>query len=216
MINLPLAAQLSHVLCLGAHCDDVEIGCGGVLMSLARARPEIRFTVVVFASDGKRAAETKAAMQQIFPAGAQLDLRLHQFRDGFFPADWAEVKRQFESIKQVCNPDLVLTHYERDKHQDHRVLSELTWNTFRTHVILEYEIPKYDGDFGQPNLYAPLTADVVEHKVQMLLESFPSQAGRNWFTADLFKAQMRLRGMECNAESGYAEAFYARKLRLQC
>jgi LmbE family N-acetylglucosaminyl deacetylase len=215
MINLPLGVGLRHVLCLGAHCDDIEIGCGGTLVTLARAHPQLSFTIAVFASNQTRRPETEAAIRNLFPPGSQVELHVDEFRDGFFPAAWSDIKQRVEQIRRGCNADLVLTHCEHDRHQDHRVISELTWNTFRDHQILEYEIPKYDGDLGRPGVYMPLTADVVTHKTHTLLESFPSQAGKRWFTADLFQGLMRIRGMECNAESGFAEAFYARKIRLQ-
>lgn len=215
MLSLPFGSALRQVLCLGAHCDDIEIGCSGALMTLACKHPKITFTLVVFASDEGRRRETESAVRRLFPEDAQVDLQVLEFRDGFFPAHWSEIKDCLEAIKRSCSPDLVLTHYEHDRHQDHRIISELAWNTFRDHLILEYEIPKYDGDLGRPNVYFPLASDIATRKTNALLESFPSQAGKRWFTADLFQGFMRIRGMECNSESGFAEAFYARKLRLQ-
>jgi len=215
MLNLPLGRQARLVLCLGAHCDDIEIGCGGALWSLARNHPQTEFVIAVFASDDDRERETRAAIERILGT-AKHQLVLHRHRDGFFPAEWVAVKASFEALKAFGSPDVVLTHQENDRHQDHRIISELTWNTFRSHLVLEYEIPKYDGDFGQPNAYIPLAADAVDQKVAILMSSFPSQLGKRWFTEDLFRGLMRLRGMECNAPSGYAEAFYARKMRLEC
>jgi LmbE family N-acetylglucosaminyl deacetylase len=212
MMTLPLSGDLREVLVLGAHCDDVEIGCGGTLLALARACPQVRLHIALFSGDDARAAESRAAVQRLLPPDVQHEIEIHAFRDGFFPAEQAGIKERFEELKGRCNPDIVFTHFGRDAHQDHRVVSELTWNTFRNNLVLEYEIPKYDGDLGRPNFYAPLAADVTQHKIDTLLECFPSQAGKRWFTGDLFAALMRLRGMECNAPSGFAEAFHARKL----
>lgn len=211
MMTLPLGSEVREVLCLGAHCDDIEIGCGATLALLARSRPEVRLHVVVFSGEGGRAAETRAAFARLLPA-CQVQLELHEFRDGFFPVRREEIKERFEQLKARCRPDLIFTHHEHDRHQDHRIICELTWNTFRDQLLLEYEIPKWDGDLGRPSFYVPLPREVVTHKADTLLECFASQAGKRWFTRDLFEALMRLRGMECNAESGFAEAFYARKI----
>ena len=211
MIALPLGENVREVLVLGAHCDDVEIGCGGTLAALARARPDIRVHIAVFSSNSIREAETRKAIARLLPAPTVYELEIHQCRDGFLPSEWPVVKELFEDLKNRCEPQVVLTHYEQDRHQDHRVVSELTWNTFRNHLIFEYEVPKYDGDLGRPTLYLPLEPEIVRHKVDTLIECFPSQAGKAWFAHDLFQALMRLRGMECNAPSGFAEAFYARK-----
>lgn len=212
MMTLSLSGDLREVLVLGAHCDDVEIGCGGTLLALARACPQVRLHIALFSGDDARADESRAAIRRLLPSGVQHEVKIHAFRDGFFPTEQAGIKERFEELKGSCNPDIVFTHFGRDAHQDHRVVSELTWNTFRNNLVLEYEIPKYDGDLGRPNFYAPVAADVTQHKIDTLLECFPSQRGKRWFTADLFAALMRLRGMECNAPSGFAEAFHARKL----
>jgi LmbE family N-acetylglucosaminyl deacetylase len=212
---LPLSfAGLQEALVLGAHCDDVEIGCGGTLCALA-ARPNLKLHVAVFSGDAVRTAETRAAIDKLL-RGANYQLDVFEFRDGFFPVQWAAIKEQFELLKGRCRPDVVFTHYADDKHQDHRLLSELTLNTFRSQAIFEYEIPKYDGDLGRPQLYVPLSAEQVNRKLAALLESFASQAGKRWFSEELFRSLLRLRGMECNAESGYAEAFFARKWTLRC
>jgi LmbE family N-acetylglucosaminyl deacetylase len=216
MLSLPLGEKLREVLVLGAHCDDVEIGCGGTLATIARECPQVQLRIVVFAGESVRATETRAAIARLLPAGARCELEVLQFRDGFFPMDWAAIKERFEELKRRCDPDLVLTHCEHDRHQDHRTICELTWNTFRDHLVLEYEIPKYDGDLGRPAVFVPLSGEAVQHKIDTLLQCFASQAGKRWFTAELFAGLMRVRGMECNAESGYAEAFYARKIRLSC
>jgi LmbE family N-acetylglucosaminyl deacetylase len=216
MLSLSLGDEnLREVLFLGAHCDDVEIGCGGTLAALGRARPDVQLHVVMFSSDSTRAAESRAALARLLPADAKCRVEMHEFRDGFMPMQWAAIKERFEELKRRCRPDLIFTHHEHDRHQDHRAVCELTWNTFRDHTVLEYEIPKYDGDLGRPGVFVPLTRETVQHKIDTLLQSFASQAGKRWFSADLFSGLMRLRGMECNAESGFAEAFYARKLRVQ-
>jgi LmbE family N-acetylglucosaminyl deacetylase len=212
MTPLSFTENLREVLFLGAHCDDVEIGCGGTLAALARECPQAHLRIVVFSGDEVRAPETRAAIAALLPAAARYDLEIASFRDGFFPDHWPQIKEYFEGLRRRCNPDVIFTHYEHDRHQDHRTVCELTWNTFRDHTVLEYEIPKYDGDLGRPSVYVALPAELVEHKTRALLTCFASQAGKRWFTADLFAALMRLRGMECNASSGFAEAFYARKV----
>ncbi len=212
MLSLPLGERLREVLFLGAHCDDVEIGCGGTMLALGRQHAEVRINIVVFSGDAARVMETRAAIGRLLPKEVDCRLEFHEFRDGYFPAQWPQIKECIEGLKGRCSPDLIFTHHQHDRHQDHRTVCELVWNTFRNHTILEYEIPKYDGDLGRPGLYVPLTADVVDKKIDALLECFVSQRGKRWFTADLFRSVMRLRGMECNAESGFAEAFHARKL----
>jgi len=202
---------LRQVLCLGAHCDDVEIGCGGTLIELGRRFPGARFQWVVLSADEVREPETRAAAARLH-AGADHKVEVARFPGSYFPSAHREIKDYFEALKGWLDPDLILTHRLEDRHQDHRLVAELTWNTFRGHTILEYEIPKYEGDLGQPNVYVPLARDAVDRKVEALLECFPSQRQRPWFTADLFLAQLRLRGIECNAPSGFAEAFHARKL----
>ena len=212
MLSAGLFDRVREVLCLGAHCDDIEIGCGGLLSTLALAQPQARFRFVVMAGSAERTAETHNALERLLPAGRGFDLQVLGFRDGFFPADWERIKAAFEGLKAGPLPDLVLTHYGDDRHQDHRVVNELTWNTFRNHLVLEYEIPKWDSDLGRPQVFLPLDAPTVDRKVNALLEAFASQRARNWFTEDLFRGFMRMRGMECNAPSGFAEAFHVRKL----
>ena len=200
-----------QVLCLGAHSDDIEIGCGGAILQLARQYPECAFHWAVFSATGPRAEEARRAAARF--AGSRLrTLVLQEFRDGFMPFEGARVKEVFEELKQTVSPDLIFTHQPRDAHQDHRQICELTWNTFRNHLILEYEIPKYDGDMGQPSVFMPLSPEVRDQKVQFLMESFPSQSVKSWFSPETFLGLMRLRGMECAAPDGYAEAFYCRKL----
>ncbi len=199
------------VLCLGAHCDDIEIGCGGTLIELSRRHPQARFVWAVFAGDDVRERETRAAAAALL-AGAGVTVEVHRFRESFFPYVGSQIKDAFESLRSRVTPDLVLTHHLSDRHQDHRMLAELTWNTFRNHAILEYEIPKYEGDLGQPQVYCPLAAESAELKIGTLLDCFPSQRSRQWFDAELFRGHLRLRGMECNSPSRYAEAFHARKI----
>ena len=213
-LSLPRdAAEPLNVLCLGAHSDDIEIGCGGTILFLARNFPNCVFHWVVLSADGVRAAEAQQASALFAGAKAVRGPLLISFRDGFFPFEGAEVKTTFEELKAI-SPDLIFTHSRQDSHQDHRLVAELTWNTFRDHFILEYEIPKYDGDMGQPSVFVPLETGVSEKKVQYLMDAFQSQRGKRWFRPDTFLSLMRLRGMECNSPSGYAEAFYCRKLVL--
>jgi LmbE family N-acetylglucosaminyl deacetylase len=208
------ASGVSRVLCLGAHCDDIEIGSAGFLMALIDANPKIEVRWHVFGGTEERAAETRKAAAEVLRGAARVQVDCSSHRNSFFPAAYAELKEEMESVKRDARPDLVLTHGRDDLHQDHRVINELTWNAFRDHLVLEYEIPKYDGDFGRPNFYAPLEETFARRKLDMLMECFPSQRERRWFTRDLFQGVMRLRGMECNAPSGLAEAFCVRKLSL--
>jgi LmbE family N-acetylglucosaminyl deacetylase len=203
-----------NILCLGAHSDDIEIGCGGTILSLAQKYSNSVFHWVVLSAEGVRATEARQASALFAGAKALRGPLLKSFRDGFFPFDGAEVKETFEELKAI-SPDLIFTHSRQDSHQDHRLVAELTWNTFRDHFILEYEIPKYDGDLGQPSVFVPLESGVCEKKVQYLMDSFQSQRTKRWFRQDTFLSLMRLRGMECNSPSGYAEAFYCRKLVLE-
>lgn len=201
------------VLCVGAHCDDIEIGAGGTILKLIRDYPSLHFHWVVLSSDASRAAEARAAAAQ-FLEGASSTVMINEFRNSFFPYVGAEIKEYFEQIKRDVKPDLVLTHYRHDLHQDHRVVCELTWNSFRDHLILEYEIPKYDGDLGNPNCYVELDEAICRRKVDIIMRSFASQRDKQWFTEDTFLALLRLRGIEANSAGRYAEAFYGRKLVL--
>jgi LmbE family N-acetylglucosaminyl deacetylase len=218
MISLGLGFQPSEplqILCLGAHSDDIEIGCGGTILRLAEQYPHCLVYWVVFSAVGVRAAEARRAAA-LFAGPANLEgPHLQSFRDGFMPFVGAEVKSVFEEVKQRFSPDLIFTHNRSDAHQDHRLLGELTWNTFRDHLVLEYEIPKYDGDLGQPQLFVPLSREICQKKVNFLMDSFESQKTKRWFDPETFWGLMRLRGMECNAPSGYAEAFYGRKLVIE-
>jgi LmbE family N-acetylglucosaminyl deacetylase len=204
---------IRRVLCLGAHADDIEIGCGGTVLKLVAQYPRAEFRWVVFSADGVRRDEAEASASRFLEGAGAAQVEVRSFRDGFFPYEGGDIKNEFERLKKTIAPDLVFTHYGRDLHQDHRLLSELTWNTFRDHLILEYEIPKYDGGLGSPNLFVPLSPEEKRRKLELLLSVFPSQAVKPWYDEATFEAILRLRGIESNAPSGYSEAFYCRKLR---
>lgn len=206
--------QQRTILCIGAHADDIEIGCGGTLLLLRESFPDLKFHWMVFTASGLRANEASKGAQ-LFAEGCQKEVILKSYRDGFLPYLGAEVKDCFEDVKSKIEPDIIFTHWGGDAHQDHRLLSELTWNTFRNHMILEYEIPKYDGDLGRPNVFVPLDSGTCEKKMDYLFTAFASQGDKKWFSRETFMGLMRIRGMESNAPSGYAEAFYARKVILQ-
>ena len=201
-----------RVLALGAHCDDIEIGCGGTLLSLLSSHPNVCLDWVVFTSNPVRAREAQASAERFLRGAKEKRVVLKEFRNGYFPDQWARIKDDFEALKAEVKPDLVLTHHMQDLHQDHRTLAELTWNTFRDHLILEYEVPKYDSDLGSPNFFVPLDREVAAAKARTLVECFASQRDKHWFTEDTFLGLMRLRGIQCAAPQGYAEGFYARKL----
>jgi LmbE family N-acetylglucosaminyl deacetylase len=201
------------VLALGAHCDDIEIGCGATLAALAHSHPNARFIWITLSADPVRAAETRAAADALLPATVNKTVRIESFRGSYFPSSGEALKDCFETFKPYA-PDLVFTHCRGDLHQDHRIVNELTWNTFRDHAILEYEIAKFDGDLGTPNVFMPLTRQQVDDKCRVLMDCFPSQHARAWFTPETFASLARLRGVECNAPGGYAEAFFGRKIRL--
>jgi LmbE family N-acetylglucosaminyl deacetylase len=213
-LNLPTDRR-PLILCIGAHCDDIEIGCGGTLLGLAGSRTDARFVWAIFTGDQSRQNEATKSARSMFPEDLPVELRLHDFPDGRLPYAGTPVKDAMEKLKSEVNPDLIFCHWGGDSHQDHSFLSELTWNTFRNHMILEYEIPKYDGDFGNPNVYVNLEPNIREHKIAHILRSYPSQSSRAWFDTETFTAILRLRGLECRAESGYAEAFYGRKLPIR-
>ena len=205
-------ATAENILLLGAHPDDIELGVGGTIARLLEESPARQVHWVVFSGrDTKREAEAKAGAETFCGCADQLRFDIHDYRDAFMPSQIDEIKRTFEDLKQRTAPDLIFTHHRQDLHQDHRVLAELTWNTWRHHTILEYEILKWDGDLGNPNVYVPLSDAVVEDKVTSIHRIFESQGDRHWFEPEAFRSLMRVRGVECNAR--YAEAFYARKLR---
>jgi len=202
------------ILCLGAHCDDIEIGCGGTILRLIDEHPNLEICWVVWASEGERRREAKASADLFLKNVQEQKVVFHGYRDGFFPYIGGEIKETFQKLEKEFSPDLVFTHYRHDLHQDHRLISELTWNSFRDHLILEYEIPKYDGDLGSPNAFVPLEPAMCDRKIEYLLKSFKSQIGKYWFTEDTFLSMLRIRGMEARSATRYAEAFYCRKMNL--
>jgi LmbE family N-acetylglucosaminyl deacetylase len=210
-LNLQADVPLRRVLCLGAHCDDIEIGCGATVLTLLASRPGIAVDWVVFSGTAERAAEARAAATGFLAGAASSRVVIHDFRDGFFPGEWTRIKECFSALAAGDAPDLILTHHRQDLHQDHRTIGELTWQTFRNRLIWEYEIPKYDGDLGRPNLFIPVSEAHAARKIDILLRSFPSQAGKSWFSADTFQALLRLRGIEAGSATGKAEAFHAPK-----
>ena len=212
--SLDLERGPARVLAIGCHADDVEIGCGGTLLALAAARPDLEVTWLVLGTGGVRADEARASAAEFLAGTSSPTVFVEGFRDGFFPYLGPVVKERFEQLKGEIAPDVIFTHAGIDLHQDHRLVSELTWNTFRDHLILEYEVPKWDADLSAPNVYVPLAEEVVDRKIELLLEHFPSQSGKHWFTDDLFRGLARLRGMEANSPTRYAEAFRCRKLVL--
>jgi LmbE family N-acetylglucosaminyl deacetylase len=218
MLGLTLdAAGRRHgyrILALGAHADDIEIGAGGTILHLVAHGLVASANWVVFSAVGERVEEARSSGAAFLEGAREREITVHGFRDGFLPYGGGRIKDTFELLKREVDPDLVLTHRGDDAHQDHRLISELTWNTFRNHLILEYEIPKYDGDMGRPNLFVPLDEPTYRRKVELLLKQFPSQQRKPWFSEDTFLALMRLRGMESNAPSRHAEGFHCRKLVL--
>ena len=208
------APPARRILCLGAHCDDIEVGCGGTMLMLLERCPNVAVTWVVLTSDARRRAEALASARAVLRGVRKKQILVEGFQDAFLPYRGDAVKAFFEELKGRVSPDLIFTHHREDRHQDHRLVAELTWNTFRDHLILEYEVPKYDGDFGSPNVFVHLDQRTCRRKVRNILARFGSQRGRRWFTEDVFRAVLRLRGMESNAPDQYAEAFYCRKLVL--
>ena len=202
------------ILCLGAHSDDIEIGCGGTILTLLARHADAVCHWVVLSSDAEREGEARSSAREFLAKAGRTTVAVERFRNGYFPYVGADIKDYFESLKAKVAPDLVFTHTRDDRHQDHRVVSDLTWNTFRNHTILEYEIPKYDGDLGRPNLFVPLESPIYEQKIDHLFEAFESQRSKPWFARETFLGLMRIRGMESNSPSGYAEAFHTRKLIL--
>jgi len=209
MSNLSLQSA-RRILCLGAHADDIEIGAGGALLELAAKHSDLQVWWVVFSAPGERSAEAQASANDFLSAVPNREVKIGSFSESYFPNEWPFIKDWFEEIKRQFDPEIIFTHYRNDRHQDHRVLSDLSWNTFRNHLILEYEILKYDGDLGQPNVFIPLSAKIAARKVELLLKHFQTQTKKHWFSADAFEAMHRIRGVECAATR--AEAFYGRKL----
>jgi len=209
----PVRRRATRILCLGAHCDDIEIGCGGTLLKLlSRGRWDV--TWVVFSSSARRAAELRASARHFLRGANRSHIVSYEFRDSYFPGEYTAIKDTFAQLRSLPDPDLVFTHHAGDRHQDHRLLNELTWNLFRRHLILEYEIPKYEGGLATPNAYVQLTRAQVNAKTRALLRSYQSQRARTWFRADTFEALMRLRGLEAGAGTGWAEGFHVSKFNL--
>ncbi|MEP7308703.1 MAG: PIG-L deacetylase family protein [Acidobacteriota bacterium] len=200
-----------RVLCLGCHADDIEIGCGGTLLKLLESHRQVSVHWIVFSASEQRAIEAQTSAARFLEGAAETQIEVKNFRDGFFPYVGYDIKEYFEGLKRRFSPNLIFTHYREDRHQDHRLISDLTWNTYREHLILEYEIPKYDGDLGSPNCFVPLDQGVCRRKVPWITELFQTQQNRHWFTEETFYALLRLRGIECGAPSGYAEGFFCRK-----
>lgn len=200
------------ILCLGAHSDDIEIGCGGTLLRLLAERPGSRVHWVVLSATPERELEARSSAASFLADAADGTVVVKGFRESYFPYRGADVKEFFDELRQTVTPDLVLTHHRLDEHQDHRTVAQLTWNTFRNHLIAEYEIPKYEGDLGHPNLYVPLLASVAERKIDLLFSHFASQRGKLWFRKETFRGLMAIRGVEVNAPDGFAEAFHVRKM----
>jgi LmbE family N-acetylglucosaminyl deacetylase len=206
---------VSRVLCLGAHSDDIEIGAGGTLLKLAERASDLEICWVVFSAPGVRADEARLSADDFLSGIGRKQIKIGSFRESYFPSEWPSIKEWLEEIKVNFVPDIVFTHYRDDRHQDHRILSDLAWNTFRNHLILEYEILKYDGDLGQPNVFVPVSEQLCTRKIELLMKHFPTQSTRHWFTSDTFEAMHRIRGIECVSPTGRAEAFYCRKMLLE-
>jgi LmbE family N-acetylglucosaminyl deacetylase len=211
MLEIRLA-DVRRVLCLGAHSDDLEIGCGGTLCRIIEGSRDVVVRWHVFSAAAERRREAERSATRFLEGARDATVHMNDFRESYFPEQWAAIKDVFETIKAEFEPDVVLTHWRDDRHQDHRVLSDLAWNTFRSHAILEYEIPKYDGDLGNPNIYVALDEALCRRKVDAIMDCFQTQRGRHWFTEDVFWGLLRLRGMECGPRARYAEAFFGRKL----
>ena len=204
-------SNIQTVLCLGAHSDDLEIGCGGAILDLIASQPNVRVHWCVFSADRQRDAEARTSAARFLEGAAEHRVEIFPFRDSFFPNQWGEIKETLTDLSQRVQPDLIFSHRLEDRHQDHRLIAELTWCAFRNHLILEYEIPKYEGDLGQPNLYWTISRAIANKKIAHLLETFGTQAAKPWFDAELFQSMLRLRGSECHSPSKLAEGFYCRK-----
>jgi LmbE family N-acetylglucosaminyl deacetylase len=213
-LPLPAGEPILNVLAFGSHADDIEIGCGATLLALTRGGTKIDVTWVVLGAQAARAEEARASASAFLESANSTNVEVHGFRDGFFPYLGGQIKDLFEKLKGSLEPHIILTHARHDLHQDHRLVCELTWNTWRDHLILEYEIPKYDGDLGTPNVFVPVAEELAREKARLILRYFGSQRPKHWFDEELFLGLMRVRGMEGRSASGYAEAFTCRKLSL--
>ena len=204
--------SILEILCLGAHSDDIEIGCGGTILRLIQEYPMLKLNWIIFSAKGVRAAEAQRSAELFLKQVKQKQVIVKEFREGYFPYIGSEIKDYFEQLKHESTPDLIFTHYGQDCHQDHKLVSELTWNTFRDHTIFEYEIPKYDGGLGSPNLFVHLDKALCDMKIENILECFKTQENRHWFSAETFYSTLRIRGIESRSPSYYAEGFYSRKI----
>jgi len=213
-LKLPAPGQRLSILCLGAHSDDIEIGAGAALLQWISAGAELDVLWCVLSAPGARADEARRSAADFLNGAAHVEIETMGFRDGLFPVEGEKIKEWFEATKHQFQPDFILTHRSDDAHQDHREVCRHTWNTFRDHLVLEYEIPKWDGDLGQPNLYVPVTAEALERKIDLLMRHFATQRSKDWFDRDTFRALARLRGLECHSSERFAEAFFARKVVL--
>jgi len=211
-LKLFVSNRKPKILCLGAHPDDIEIGCGGTLLRIIEELPDAEFCWVVFSGNNRRQKEASESARVLLRNLERKEVLLNDFRESYFPFIGAEIKDYFEELKGNISPDLIFTHYRKDAHQDHRLVSDLTRNTFRDHFLLEYEIPKFDGDLGNPNLYVHINETLANRKMDLILENFKSQKEKPWFTRDMFHAFLRIRGVESNSPSKYAEAFYCGKI----
>jgi LmbE family N-acetylglucosaminyl deacetylase len=214
MLNLSFSNSPRTILLLGAHCDDIEIGCAATVLSLIDIFPDAHFEWIVFSSTPARAQEATRSANSLLANAISRNVLTENFRNGYFPYIGEQIKDYFESLKARINPDLILSHHLEDRHQDHRTLAELTWNTFRNHFIMEYEIPKYDGGLQTPNCYISVTQENAKRKIATLMDCFISEATKAWFTPETFEAMLRLRGVESNSPTGLAEAYYCRKISL--
>ncbi|NNE59952.1 MAG: PIG-L family deacetylase [Woeseia sp.] len=203
---------IRSILCIGAHADDIEIGCGGTILKLLEEYADLHVHWIVLSSEGERQAEALRSADRFLESAAKKSIVTQNFPDAYFPYNGGEIKEFFNELGETIDPDLVLTHRLEDRHQDHRLVAELTWNTFRNHLIFEYEIPKYEGDLGTPNVYMPLSRSQCEQKIEMIIQSFSSQSAKNWFAPETFWAMLQLRGIEAGPHAGYAEGLYCRKL----
>jgi LmbE family N-acetylglucosaminyl deacetylase len=213
-LGLARRGEKLSVLCLGAHSDDIEIGAGGTILSLIASGVELDVHWCVLSGGGERSAEARASAEAFLQGSSSSKVDVADFEDSYFPAHSRSIKQWLIDVRSRINPDVVLTHARFDAHQDHREVNQLTWNVFRDHLVLEYEIPKWDGDFGQPNAYVPLAADILERKVELLHQHFGTQRSKDWFDRGTFVGLARLRGMECRAPEHFAEAFTVRKARI--
>ena len=214
---LPLArpGERLSVLCLGAHSDDIEIGAGATILGWIAAGVEVEVHWCVLSANGARAAEAKASAAEFLSGVSKAVVVTGSFRDGFFPYQGADIKTWFEDLKTRVVPDVIFTHHADDAHQDHREVAHLTTNSFRDHLVLAYEIPKWDGDLGRPNIYVAASRAIMSRKVALLERHFASQRSKDWFDASTFMGLARLRGMEARAPEGFAEAFHGRKLLIE-